>query len=157
LGLWHWLLQGKHTHQLAVRLQGSNDWSELWRSLTGRAAELGLQTVCLDINAPALHVGYHARWGRPIVTDEAPALWRADLPLIFDGKPVGRLEFGGQRNGASVAETMVELARLTEDVEQALRKVACEHAAAPPPDPTDGMEESVLNCADSLAVDPVRQ
>src|SRR5262249_41183307 len=54
----------KDGHALEVRLQGSADWKELWRSLTVCASKLDLKTVRLDVNAPAIYEGYHARWDR---------------------------------------------------------------------------------------------
>ena len=54
--------QHGRVHQIKVHLQGSADWNELWRDLTGSAQELGLKTMTLDVNAPAMHEGYHARW-----------------------------------------------------------------------------------------------
>ena len=79
------------SEQLQVRLQGSADWSELWEAVTACAAQLELRVVRLDVNAPSLQEGYHARWGRLDDAEEDPAFWRAEIPVAAEGRPVGRL------------------------------------------------------------------
>ena len=49
---------------IKVQLQGSADWNEVWNNLMVHATELNLFGVCLNVNVPALHEGYHAQWGR---------------------------------------------------------------------------------------------
>jgi hypothetical protein len=86
-----------HVRQSAVRLQGSAAWEELWRNIISVAEQLQLKTVCLDVNAPALHEGYHARWGRLDSDIETPTYWRTEIPLVTNGQVVGRLEVVGRR------------------------------------------------------------
>lgn len=122
IGLWMGLGHGQaEGHQMEVRLQGSADWTELWANLTRSAAELGLKSLCLDVNAPAVREGYHARWDR---FDDAPGTvptaWRAEIPLIVCGHRVGRLEFAGERNHVPVCDTIAAGSRLVEQVEQAI-------------------------------------
>jgi len=54
--------RGGKPHQMEVHLQGSADWAELWGGLVVSAGQLGLERICLDVNAPAVYEGYHARW-----------------------------------------------------------------------------------------------
>ena len=66
-------------HQLQVRLQGSADWPELWHSMLVSAQKMKLSSLCLDVNAPALHEGYHARWDRYVADEiECPRPWHAE-------------------------------------------------------------------------------
>ena len=116
-------------HQSAVRLQGSADWKDVWRHVTECAAELQLEAVCLDVNAPALHEGYHARWGRVPADAETQTCWRAEIPLAVRGQIVGRLEFAGQYGGEPVGEKIAQVARIVEGVEFALAGLTT--AAAP--------------------------
>jgi len=74
--------------ELAIRLQGNADWDLLWEDLTGVAERLKVQTLCLDVNAPAMHENYHARWDQPGGAAEA-FLWRLEVPLILSGLPIG--------------------------------------------------------------------
>jgi len=146
IGLFVWLTRGQsasHTHQLEVRLQGSTDWTELWASLTARAAELDLRSVCLDVNAPALHEGYHARWGRFEAEAEGDAPWRAEFPLVVSGHAVGRLELTGERGTAPVADIMWSVLKMAEDVEKALAELPLE--PVPAPDPVEGVRPRERN------------
>jgi UDP-GlcNAc:undecaprenyl-phosphate/decaprenyl-phosphate GlcNAc-1-phosphate transferase len=111
--------QGR-VHQSSVRLQGSADWNDLWRHVTDCAEQLQLRAVCLDVNAPALHEGYHARWGRVPADSETRNFWRADLPVAVSGQIVGRLEFTGQHDSNALADKIILVLKIVEDVEIAL-------------------------------------
>src|SRR5262249_56340876 len=82
-------LPGGRPRHLDVRLQGSADWRPLWVNLTSAASRLNLEQLCLDVNAPALHEGYHARWQRSDDELELPRLWRAEIPLPAPGPARG--------------------------------------------------------------------
>ncbi len=106
--------------QHAVRLQGSAGWDELWRQITATAAQLQLKAVCLDVNAPALMEGYHARWGRVHTDSEAPYYWRSEFPLSAEGQILGRLEVVAQRHGPELRELIVRVAQLVQEIESAI-------------------------------------
>ena len=107
-------------HQHAVRLQGSADWNELWRIVTAYAEQMQFKTVCMDVNAPSLKEGYHARWGRVHSDQETPRYWRTEVPLSANGQTVGRLEVVGMRNGEPAGEPMAQVGKLIEDLEAAI-------------------------------------
>jgi UDP-GlcNAc:undecaprenyl-phosphate/decaprenyl-phosphate GlcNAc-1-phosphate transferase len=104
-------------NQMEVRLQGSGDWNELWRRVIAAAEDSQFKSVCLDVNAPALKEGYHARWGRVHSDDESPCYWKAQIPLAAAGQIVGRLEVVGLRNGQAIGESIAEVGRLVADLE----------------------------------------
>lgn len=85
---------GSRAEHVEVRLQGSLDWTELWAEIIQQAHGLNLNTVKLDVNAPALHEGYHACWQCNGAT-ESPNEWMATLPVVVDGQLLGRLEVTG--------------------------------------------------------------
>jgi UDP-GlcNAc:undecaprenyl-phosphate GlcNAc-1-phosphate transferase len=114
--------QGR-VHESTVTLQGSTDWKDLWRQVTARAEQLQLRAVCLDVNVPALHEGYHARWGRVPADAETRSFWRAEIPLAVHGQIVGRLEFAGLHAGAPVGEKLAEVLKVVEEVESALTRL----------------------------------
>jgi UDP-GlcNAc:undecaprenyl-phosphate GlcNAc-1-phosphate transferase len=116
-------------HESAVRLQGSANWKDVWQHVTNCAEELQLRAVCLDVNAPALHEGYHARWGRVPDDAETRNFWRTEIPLAVSGQIVGRLEFAGQYGGESIAEKIDQVARVVESVEFALAGLTRSSAA----------------------------
>lgn len=108
-------------HQTEVRLQGSADWRELWQAVTACAVQLDLQTVRLNVNAPALHEGYHARWDRLGEAEDETHLWRAEIPLTTPhGQTVGRLEVVGRQTQEPIWQQLATVARLVEDFEAPL-------------------------------------
>jgi UDP-GlcNAc:undecaprenyl-phosphate GlcNAc-1-phosphate transferase len=133
-------------HQLVVRLQGSTDWNDLWKHVTTSAEQLGLKSVCLNVNAPALHEGYHARWGRVQSDSDFPSHWRAEMPLVADGVVVGRLEVTGLRDHDPVWEKIALVGKIVDDVELALTGLT---VAPIPPSP------SLQDPSDSVGPEPV--
>ena len=105
----------KKISQMEVRLQGSGDWQRLWILLTDEAIRLNLQQMLLDVNAPALHEGYHARWSRFREADEAPTLWRFEIPLLSaKGQSIGRLLIAGKPDNDPVWSKIATLTKVVE-------------------------------------------
>ncbi len=121
---------GGAARELQVRLQGSADWRDLWARLTECAEQLGLSSLRLDVQAPALHEGYHACWDRADGGDEGAGVWRAELPLTAYGQNVGRVALVGQRGEESVAEKIAEMAKVVEEIEAALSVMTLRHHTA---------------------------
>lgn len=109
-----------HVRQHVVRMQGSADWDELWHNITAVAEHLQLKAVCLDVNAPSLKEGYHARWGRVQSDIETPCYWRTEIPLASHGQVVGRLEVVALRNGEPLRELANQVCKLVENLELAI-------------------------------------
>jgi UDP-GlcNAc:undecaprenyl-phosphate GlcNAc-1-phosphate transferase len=123
-GAWAWWPGEPPTgRQIEVRLQGSAGWGILWAELTGCASRLNLRSMTLDVNAPSLHEGYHARWHRPgPCGGEGPGHWSAVLPLTAWGQTVGQLAVTGQPDGDSVWHKLTLLAGVTGGVEPLLAR-----------------------------------
>ena len=100
-----------------VRLQGTADWEEVWRDMTGCAEQLNLQTVRLDVNAPMLREDYHARWDRSEGGFPETHLWRVAIPLFANGHAIGRLAVTGCRDEEPIVETLATLAKIIETAE----------------------------------------
>jgi UDP-GlcNAc:undecaprenyl-phosphate GlcNAc-1-phosphate transferase len=115
--------------RMEVRLQGSHDWRQLWSLLREEAERLNLQQLLLDVNAPAIHEGYHARWDRFRGNDETPNLWRFEIPLATDGQSVGRLEIAGQPDGTPAWSKIEMLTRLVENYVTVQPRPSAPHAA----------------------------
>jgi UDP-GlcNAc:undecaprenyl-phosphate GlcNAc-1-phosphate transferase len=115
--------QSGQVHQHSVRLQGSADWQEMWSSVVATAADLKFQSVCLDVNAPQLKEGYHARWGRVKSDLETPCYWRTEVPLTANSQIIGRLEVVGVRNGEPIQNAIANVGQLVEEVEQAMLRL----------------------------------
>jgi UDP-GlcNAc:undecaprenyl-phosphate GlcNAc-1-phosphate transferase len=109
--------------QIEVRFQGSTDWRDLWNDLLACAPRLHLVALRFNVNAPALHEGYHASWEGTGHDDEA-GLWRAEIPLVAAGQTVGRLEVTGQPAGRPVSAKLGEVAKVLEQFEMLLADLA---------------------------------
>jgi UDP-GlcNAc:undecaprenyl-phosphate/decaprenyl-phosphate GlcNAc-1-phosphate transferase len=77
-------------------------WTRLWSRLTSLADQVNLRLLRLDVNAPSLHEGYHARWGRHAEDCEYSRQWRAEIPLTAHGIGVGKLEVAGPHDAEPV-------------------------------------------------------
>jgi len=118
-----------------MRLHGNVDWRELWLRILDWDDALNLCGLRLDVNAPALGEGYHARWDRgPEANDEEEGLWRAQIPLTLKGRSIGKLEISGRRNGESLGEKIAVLAKLIQDFEDNVSLLA-DGPATPRPEP----------------------
>lgn len=146
----HGHVDGK-VRQIKVHLQGTADWESLWTSLTGMAEELSLKTLTLDVNAPAIHEGYHARWERTMTDlSETPGFWRAETPLIVRGQVVGRLDVVGLRDEESAWPKLAALAKVVETIEATIEQLmpvsepARAPLAAPPAHSPGGVQHESL-------------
>jgi UDP-GlcNAc:undecaprenyl-phosphate GlcNAc-1-phosphate transferase len=125
---------GSH-HELNIRLQGSADWAAIWLRLTEHAEQLNLQSIRLDVSAPALEEEYHARWDRAEdPTDEKP-LWRAEVPLGNGRQNVGRVEVVGRPDGESMSAKIASVARVLAEVESTLSRLSLRRRPAEAPEP----------------------
>jgi UDP-GlcNAc:undecaprenyl-phosphate GlcNAc-1-phosphate transferase len=111
--------------QLVVRLQGTADWKQLWTMLTAAAEQYNLKQLCLDVNAPALHEGFHARWDHAHDDGEVPSLWRAAMPITAAGSIVGRLEIAGVPDAQPVWAKIAAVTRVVDDFENIVASLAC--------------------------------
>lgn len=123
------------SRQTEVALQGSAAWSDLWGEVVACAPRLKLVAVRLNVNVPALHEGYHARWDAGHAdSDETLRTWRVELPLRVGDIVLGRLEAVGRCDGRPVEAHVVgvtEMARAFEtSAEPLLRQLG---AAVPAP------------------------
>jgi len=103
--------------EMEVRLQGSADWSDVWKQITETAEEFRFLSVTLDLNAPAWHEGYHRRWTRVGVQENPLTSWRVDLPLMCHDQIIGRLSVAGNRQDESLGETLAALGRILAQTE----------------------------------------
>ena len=106
------------SHNLEVHLQGTAGWNEIWLRLTEAAEGLRLRGLQLDVNLPAIHEGYHARWQRFGAGANEAALWRAEVPLFMGDQVIGRLTAVGCRDGGSAWFKLARLATIVDQAEQ---------------------------------------
>jgi UDP-GlcNAc:undecaprenyl-phosphate GlcNAc-1-phosphate transferase len=99
-------------YQFDVRLQGSRDWHKLWNRLVECAAEQGLTSVCLAVNAPAYHEDYYAKWQSADHDPDSRQLWYSRLPVRTRQATVGSVTLSGVGSAQSCSATIVELEKV---------------------------------------------
>jgi UDP-GlcNAc:undecaprenyl-phosphate GlcNAc-1-phosphate transferase len=107
-----------------IRLQGSANWNDLWNAFVECGVQLNLKRIHLDVNAPAIHEGYHARWDCPEVESECLSVWYAEMPLTVRGQTVGRLEITGHRDDEPIWTKVCRLSKLVEEIELVVASLA---------------------------------
>jgi UDP-GlcNAc:undecaprenyl-phosphate GlcNAc-1-phosphate transferase len=110
------------SHRSEVHLQGSGDWKDLVEALAARAFDLNLKALRLDVNAPAIHEGYHAAWDRFDEELENTCLWRAEIPLAVQGQTGGRLEVSGYQDDEPIWKKIAMIVHLLEKFEDTLAR-----------------------------------
>jgi UDP-GlcNAc:undecaprenyl-phosphate GlcNAc-1-phosphate transferase len=103
------------SRQIAVHLQGSAQWELLWARLAQLAETRRLVHLRLDVNAPALHEGYHARWDRCSQEAEPLNQWRVEIPLSANGVVLGRLDLAGEQNDEPVWRQLAAVTRIMDE------------------------------------------
>ncbi|MCE9533230.1 MAG: undecaprenyl/decaprenyl-phosphate alpha-N-acetylglucosaminyl 1-phosphate transferase [Planctomycetes bacterium] len=123
--------EADRSHQLEVRLQGSVKWQAVWDDLTSAALQYDLRTICLNVNAPALHENYHARWDRFGVyssSEEEPHEWKAELPITMGGQVIGRVSATGVCTHAPVWIVLQQLADMIKNTVLQVHRLAEEQS-----------------------------
>jgi UDP-GlcNAc:undecaprenyl-phosphate GlcNAc-1-phosphate transferase len=137
---------GDQPREMGVRLQGTVDWTELWGAMVEAARRLRLKMLRLDVNAPAIGEGYHARWDLAREEADEAGVWLAEIPLSAHGGAIGRLEVVGCRDEEPVWEKIAALARLIEEFERTAALLT-DHAWPGPHAPLPGAGRAPANGA----------
>jgi UDP-GlcNAc:undecaprenyl-phosphate GlcNAc-1-phosphate transferase len=133
--------------QIEMRLHGNVDWRELWLRILDWDEALNLCCLRLDVNAPSLGEGYHARWERGHeINEEDEALWRAQIPLTLKGRSIGKLEISGRRKDEALGDKIAVLAKMVQDFEDNVSLLA--DSSDTPLPPTKLPSGAVLRTAD---------
>ena len=110
------LLPAGSARNMEVRLQGSVAWNDLWQFLRVLAQELHLDQLLLDVNAPLLHEGYHARWDHGQEWgEESRTLWHVEIPITARGISVGRLVVAGKPDEQPVWAKIATLMKVIDE------------------------------------------
>lgn len=128
---------GEPTQQL-VRFQGSRDWDLIWGVVTEFAERQGLGKVCLDLNVPWLHEGFHATWVRRAQLGDSDHRFQTKLPISSEGRVIGRLEMSGCSEHLDVPMAIGNLAALLDDLQPSIDRLCIETSmlSQPPADTT---------------------
>lgn len=119
--------------QQMVRLQGVRSWDNIWDALIEFAEKHDLAKVCLDLNVPWLHEGFHASWQRNKMPDILER-WATKLPIVSGERMLGRLEVIGKLQSQSAFVTLSALAEMLESLQPEIARLASDS-----PLPKDGV------------------
>jgi len=126
---------GRQAHvELAIRLQGSADWSEVWTRLVQAANELNLESVRLDVNSPAWHEAFHGRWDRRTTNSSGQDHWALEMPVLGHGQVIGRLTVAGIRAFVPFTDQLSELCLAVMEMEAAASRATLRPNAKVPID-----------------------
>lgn len=95
-------------HDEEMRLNGDQDWQQLWATLTEFADRFEMDSVELMVNLPRVGEEYHASWKRKTKTLNHEA-WKSEIPLIVHGMRVGHIKVVGAVGQGSICKWMSEL------------------------------------------------
>ncbi|MBA4190126.1 MAG: hypothetical protein C0467_19250 [Planctomycetaceae bacterium] len=103
---------------LTIRLQGTRDWERVWDELTALADRMNIQSLCLDVNAPAMRENYHARWSSPTAEAQPSRLLQLEIPLFGkSGTPLGQLAIALARDARPLSDAFAAIARVIDTLE----------------------------------------
>lgn len=108
--------------QTSLALQGTRSWEELWGALVESAERFHVVKMRLNLAMPRLHEDFFATWQKA-GNHKRELLWQADIPLVVDGLPVGRLCVTGQQNELSASGEMSQFIDFVEGLETQLREI----------------------------------
>ena len=108
--------------QQTVRLQGSRQWETVWNTLTEFAEKHQLAKISLDLNMPWLHEGFHASWHKNRMP-EFSERWFVKLPVVSEGKVLGRIEAFGHHQNASTYLVMTALSEMLEELQPGIQSI----------------------------------
>ena len=112
----------KDSVETAVHVQGRADWKGLWRKLIDASNAMGVQSLRLDVNAPAWHESFHGRWDRSDSQIGAMPqnFWKLELPVACRTVVVGKMTVVGLPDGLPMGEQMASLWTILLEVESIL-------------------------------------
>ena len=112
----------KDSVETAVHVQGRAEWRNLWRKLIDASNAMGVQSLRLDVNAPAWHESFHGRWDRSDSQIGAMPqnFWKLELPVVCREIVVGKMTVVGLPDGLPMGEQMASLWTILLEVETIL-------------------------------------
>ncbi|NQT16036.1 MAG: undecaprenyl/decaprenyl-phosphate alpha-N-acetylglucosaminyl 1-phosphate transferase [Planctomycetes bacterium] len=106
-----------------VQRQGARRWDLIWETLIESAERLSLSRITLNLSFPISRKGFNGTWERS-ASDDTERCWRMEVPLLVEGRPVGRLTVFGQRNGQPACREIECSLDLLEEFETQLLAMA---------------------------------
>ncbi len=114
---------------MQVRIQGTIDWSILWKELVSDASNLNVRQLRLDIDAPWLSESFHARMDLSSNSfEEATCVLKIVFPLAIQERVIGRVEVTRSRCSMPLGPTVELLTELVSNSER-IASALVEHSS----------------------------
>jgi UDP-GlcNAc:undecaprenyl-phosphate GlcNAc-1-phosphate transferase len=113
---------GEPESESAVQLQGTRKWQQVWTALREAAPIYNISALTLQITIPQLHESFFATWKRneSAANDDA---WRMTVPLMLDGRPIGKLTLAGMAGGLDPLSDMQQILDYLESLDSEIAQV----------------------------------
>jgi UDP-GlcNAc:undecaprenyl-phosphate GlcNAc-1-phosphate transferase len=105
----------------AVQLQGTRKWQKVWAALREAAPLYNVAGLTLHVNIPQLHESFYATWKRNETAGDDT--WRMTVPLVLDGRPIGKLALVGASIGRSAVADMQQLLDYLEPLDAEIAQI----------------------------------
>lgn len=108
--------------QQTVRLQGSREWDIVWSTMVEFAEKHQLGKISLDLNMPWLHEGFHASWHKNKLP-EFSERWFLRLPVVSQGRVLGRIEVLGHHQNSDTYLVMSALTEMLSELQPGIQSL----------------------------------
>ena len=132
--------------QSAYHVQGNHDWNQDWEMLCGFAVKHRLVELTMDLNAPWRHESFHATHRRSDVPKGGNHEWSSEIPLVADGRVIGRVQIVGNELNTGHRELIAKVLEVTEQIELAFINIP--DSSQPPSDSVYQVVSSESNSND---------
>lgn len=107
----------------SVQLQGKRAWTNVWEAMVEYAQKHELSRLCFDLNVPWLHESFHARWSNKVTGGEMAERWTTNLPIVVNGRALGRVELVGTLRSGEVLPVLETVAELIDGLQPELERL----------------------------------
>lgn len=115
----------------AIQLQGRRKWQKLWTALREAAPVYNVAGLTLQVSIPQLHESFFANWNRSD-RGSSDSVWRMALPLVVDGRAIGKLSLVGSCGGGQALHDMQQLIEFLDSLELEIRETLADVRQAEP-------------------------
>lgn len=126
----HGVRRAEPESESSVQLQGTRKWQKLWAALREAAPVYNVSGLNLQINIPQLHESFFATWKRNEGATSEDA-WRMTVPLVLDGRPIGKLTLAGLAGGQNALADMQQVLDYLESLDSEIAHVVAGDEASP--------------------------
>lgn len=115
-------VQPEEIKEATYHVQGERDWEACWKVLRDYAVKNNFIEMTMDLNAPWLHEAFHAKMKGNEKVREANYIWSSSVPLIFQDRIFGKVDFSCSKDSRSHHEIIADILNITGVIEESLEE-----------------------------------